>query len=703
MVRLSNWSLAPFLLLVTLLSCASASWDPPPERPLTPPAPPDAYPIGPTEVDELTAQLDLIPRRILFGNPDRASPTLSPDGRWVAFLAPHDGVLNVWVAPREDPTRSTVVTQDRERGIHRYFWAHTNGHLVYLQDQAGDENWHAYSVDIATKATVDLTPFEGVRAEIRQVSHKFPNEVLVGLNDRDAKFHDIHRVDIFSGKRTLVQQNDAGVGRYVTDNDFRVRFAVKPTADGGDELLIKKGNRFEPWATVSSDDALTTDFVGFDESGNVVYMLDSRGRDTAALTSTALDRDGAPAVAIAVDAKADVASVMAHPSHNNIQAVSAVHLRKRWTFIDKDVQGDFERLSKLGRGDVEVVSRTLDDSRWIAALVSDSGPVRYYLYERRTKDAQLLFVNRKELDGLELAEMRPVMIKARDGLELVSYLTLPAEAELDDAGRPSEPLPTVLLVHGGPWSRDEWGFNATHQWLANRGYAVLSVNYRGSTGFGKAFINAADREWARNMHDDLLDAVTWAVKAGIARPDRVAIMGGSYGGYATLVGLTLTPDVFACGVDIVGPSNLVTLLESIPPYWAPYLALFAKRVGDHRTQHGRKLLTERSPLTYADRIVKPLLIGQGANDPRVKQAESDQIVQAMEAREIPVTYVLYPDEGHGFRRPENMMSFQAVAEAFLATCLEGEAQPFGDDLKGSSIGVPVGAKYIPGLRAAMAY
>jgi dipeptidyl aminopeptidase/acylaminoacyl peptidase len=298
--------------------------------------------------------------------------------------------------------------------------------------------------------------------------------------------------------------------------------------------------------------------------------------------------------------------------------------------------------------------------------------------------------------------MRPVVVKSRDGLDLVSYLTLPRASDPDADGVPGTPVPLVLLVHGGPWARDAWGFNPYHQWLADRGYGVLSVNFRGSTGFGKHFVNAADREWGAKMHDDLLDAVGWAVAERIASPDRVAIMGGSYGGYATLVGLTFTPDTFACGVDIVGPSNLATLLDTIPAYWKPMMEMWATRVGDPRTEEGRAFLQSRSPLSRVEAIRKPLLIGQGANDPRVKQAESDQIVSALQTRAIPVTYVLFPDEGHGFRRPENSMAFNAVTEAFLSRCLGGGYEPVGDDLAGSTITVPTGAAAIPGLEAALA-
>ena len=312
-----------------------------------------------------------------------------------------------------------------------------------------------------------------------------------------------------------------------------------------------------------------------------------------------------------------------------------------------------------------------------------------------------MFVNRASLKGLPLVHMHPLVIKSRDGLDLVCYLSLPREVDPDQDGKPDSPCPLVLNVHGGPWARDSWGYDPECQLLANRGYAMLQVNYRGSSGFGKSFLNAGNREWAGKMHDDLLDAVDWAVREKVADPKRIAIMGGSYGGYATLVGLTFTPEVFACGVDIVGPSNILTLLSTIPPYWEPAKQMFRDRVGDFSSDEGRQFLLSRSPLSHVEKIQRPLLIGQGAQDPRVKQAEADQIVKAMQEKKIPVTYVLYPDEGHGFVRPENRLSFYAVTEAFLAEHLGGRAEPFGDAFGGSSLQVPVGANGVKGLTAAL--
>jgi dipeptidyl aminopeptidase/acylaminoacyl peptidase len=641
---------------------------------------------------------DIIPRSVLFGNPERAGVQISPDGTRLAWLAPVDGVLNVWVAPIGDLAAAKAVTNDTGRGIRVYFWSVGGQHILYAQDQAGDENWRVYSADLTSGEHRDLTPLSGVRAQLEGTSEKFPSEILVGLNDRDPRFHDLYRIDIATGSRTLVQQNEGFAG-FVADEDFVVRLGLQPTADGGFTILQKDGDSWKPYGEIGSADSLTTRPLGYDATGATLYMVDSRGRDTAALTSTDV-ATGESKVLLEAQG-ADVDNVFQHPTEKIALAASATRARQAWTVLDERVRADFEALAKVADGEMAVGSTTQDFSKWVVSFLVSDGPVRYYLWDHRTQKAEFLFTNRPALEDLPLAKMLDRTIASRDGLELVSYLTLPVESDPDGDGVPSEPLPMVLLVHGGPWARSGWGLDAQHQWLANRGYAVLDVNFRGSTGFGKAFTNAGNQEWAKKMHDDLLDAVQWAVDAKVAKQDKVAIMGGSYGGYATLVGLTFTPETFACGVDIVGPSNLVTLLESIPPYWAPILEMFASRVGDPRTEEGRALLTERSPLTRVDAIQRPLLIGQGANDPRVKQQESDQIVAAMEAKSIPVTYVLYPDEGHGFARPNNRMSFYAVTDAFLGGCLGGRVEPIGDDFEGSSIQVKAGASAVPGLEAAL--
>jgi len=658
-------------------------------------------------------EVQLISRDLLFGNPDKASLKMSPDGKYISFLAPVNNVLNVWVASAYDPATAVAVTNDTLRGIRIYFWAYTNNHIIYLQDLAGDENWQVHAVNIVTKEDKNLTPFEEIpgadgkpmtlpngkllrpRAQIQEVSHKFDNEILIGLNNRNAQYHDIYRLNILTGEMNLIQQNDNFLG-FQTDDDYNIRYALKLTPDGGNELFKPDGKGgWESFDKISMEDMMTTWPIGFDKTGMVLYMIDSRGRNTAALTSVDLKTNEKKV--LAEDPKADISDIMMHPTEKTIEAAAVEYLRTEWKILDENIKSDLEYLKSVTDGDINVTSRTLDDNFWTVSYVVDDGPVRYYLYDRAKKKAEFMFTNRKDLEGVKLSKIHPVEIKSRDGLNLISYLTLPSWTDPDNNARPRDLLPMVLFVHGGPWARDSWGYNPYHQWLANRGYAVLSVNYRGSTGFGKDFINASNLEWAGKMHDDLIDAVNWAIEEDIADKEKVAIMGGSYGGYATLVGLTFTPDVFACGVDIVGPSNLRTLLETIPPYWKPLMDMWATRVGDPRTDEGRAFLDSRSPLTYADKISKPLLIGQGANDPRVKQTESDQIVKAMQEKNIPVTYVIYSDEGHGFARPENRLSFYAVAELFLAQHLMGRTEPIGDDFKGSTIQVPNGADQIPGL------
>ncbi len=637
----------------------------------------------------------MIPRHVLFGNPDRAALKISPNGQYLSYLAPVDGVLNVWVGPRDNPSAARPVTKDTDRGVRMYFWAHTSKHVLYIQDKGGDENWHVYSVDLDAGKTIDLTPFDSVAARVQEVSHLAPDEILVSINNRTPQMHDIHRVNITTGKMSIVYKNDDFVG-FLSDKDMKLHFAVKMTREGGSEVHKADGKGgWELFTRISADDTLTTDPIGLDESGENLFMLDSRGRDTAALTSVNIETG--KATVLAEDDKADIAGVVGHPAKNVIQAAKSTYARRKWHILDESIKADFDYLATVTDGDFHVTSRTFDDRYWSVAYVMDAGPVRYYVYDRKAHEAKFLFTNRKNLEGLPLARMRPQVVKSRDELDLVCYYTLPLWTDPDMDGRPAKPLPTVLLVHGGPWARDSWGYNPMHQWLANRGYAVLSVNFRGSTGFGKDFINAANHEWSGKMHDDLLDAVAWAVSSGIADQKKVGIMGGSYGGYATLVGLTFTPETFACGVDIVGPSDLTTLLNTIPPYWKPLMNLFTARVGDHRTAEGRALLERCSPLNRVDKICRPLLIGQGANDPRVKQSEADQIVEAMTKRKIPVTYVLYPDEGHGFARPENRMSFTAVAEAFLAQHLGGRYEQMSEDVSGSSITIPNGADAIPHL------
>jgi dipeptidyl aminopeptidase/acylaminoacyl peptidase len=646
-------------------------------------------------------QAPLIERTALFGNPSRVAGKLSPDGKWLAWIAPRDGVLNVWVAPAGQPGQAKALTAEKQRPIREYFWAPDSSSVLYVNDRGGDENFLLYKVGVQGGEPQPLTPFQKTRVEIVGTSVHVKDRILIGVNNRDARWHDVYSVDLKSGKLTEVFANKGGYAGFLADEGLVLRVATKARPDGGmDYYRIEQGKvAAEPFVSVGLDDSLTTQPIGFTADGGTLYWLDSRGRDTAALI--AQDVASGKTTVLAQDAKADIDNALVDPATGKVQAYSVQYLKPEWVALDPAVKDDLAFLVQQLKGNVRIGSRTDADDFWTVTVDPVVKPSATYLYDRKAKKLSQLFVSRPELEKATLAPMYPEEIRTRDGLTEVSYLTLPAGSDKAHPGRPDKPLPMVLFVHGGPWGRDVYGYNGYHQWLANRGYAVLSVNYRGSTGFGKKYIAAGDLEWGRKMHDDLIDAVQWAVKNRITEADKVAIMGGSYGGYATLAGLTFTPEAFACGVDIVGPSNLATLLKTIPPYWEAGKAQFYKRMGDPTTEEGRKLLHDRSPLFKADAIKRPLLIGQGANDPRVNQAESDQIVKAMAAKNIPVTYVLFPDEGHGFARPENSIAFNAVAEQFLGKCLSGRVEPIGGALKASSAKVPHGKEFVPGLPQAV--
>ncbi|HET8722690.1 MAG TPA: S9 family peptidase [Anaeromyxobacteraceae bacterium] len=627
-----------------------------------------------------TAPPPIIPREVLFGNPEKTSPTISPDGKRLAWLAPDEkDVLQVWVRTvgQEDAKK---VTADRKRGIRQYTWAHDDRTLLYLQDADGDENYHVYGVDLVNGNVRDLTPFQGVRAEIANVNQKTRDRILVTLNLRDRRLMDVHEVNLVTGAVTLVAENPGDVVGWDSTDDLTVKVAQAMRPDGSTEVRVR-GSATAPWRTlVTAPFGENLNVLDLTANGTAVILVSSLGANTSRVVLKDLET-GSEAV-IAENPSVDAGGFLVNPATHEVQAVDFPAGRQAWLVVDPLVRDDFEGIRKLSDGDFAVTSRSRDDKTWLVAFTEDRGPVRYYTWDRTAKKGTFMFVQQPKLEGLPLAQMSAVSFPARDGLTLNGYLTLPV-------GVRQANLPLVLFVHGGPWARDTWGYNPYAQWLANRGYAVMQVNFRGSTGYGKKFLNAGNKQWGKAMHTDLLDAVDWTVKKGWVDPTRVAVMGGSYGGYATLAGLAFTPDAFKCGVDIVGPSNLFTLLQSIPPYWAPLISQFHQRMGDPKTDEA--LLRAASPLFSADRIKAPLLIGQGANDPRVKQAESEQIVAAMEAKGLPVTYVLYPDEGHGFARPPNRIDFNARAEAFLAACLGGRAEPLpeGGKVPGSTAVVKV--------------
>ena len=642
-----------------------------------------AAPVAPAE----------IPREIIFGNPERTVARISPDGNYVSWLAPKDGVMNVWVAPTDDPDNARVITNDTYRGIPVYYWAPNSRYVYFIQDNGGDENFHVYSSDINSGEVRDLTPAEeGVRAGIEMVSSARPDHIVVGLNERDPQFFDLFIVDVTTGERELLKENP-GYGGWLIDNSLEPRFGLQPTPDGGANIVDFDG---EVFSVIPPEDFLVTQELGFDKDNTALFMLDSRGRDTAALTR--VDLETGEQTVLAADGKADIQGILTDQMTLEPVAYNVDYLKSSWYGLTDEVTADFATLTEQLEGSLSIVSTTEDMSKWVVYEDASEKPGAYYVYDREGGSVSQMLVTRPALSDVTLAPMQPVVIESRDGLNLVSYLTLPVGSDADGDGRPDEQLPMVLAVHGGPWARDNYGYNAWHQWLANRGYAVLSVNYRGSNGFGKSFMRAAIKEFAGKMHDDLIDGVSWAVAEGIADPDKVAIVGGSYGGYATLIGVSFTPETFACGVDLVGPSSLATLIESFPEYWKPFLqGTWYTYVGDPENEEERADMLARSAISRIDDISVPLLVGQGENDPRVTKLESDQLVEAMSAKELPVTYVNFPDEGHGFQRPENRLAFYAVMEGFLAQCLGGRAEDVNDAFDGSTIEILYGKGYISNL------
>lgn len=639
----------------------------------------------------------LTPRTAFFGNPVKTAGRISPDGHWLSWMAPKDGVLNVWVAPLEAPDKARVLTDEAKRPVAGYFWSADSSMILYATDNGGDENFQLFGVDVAGGSRRALTHFQKTRVGVLGVSHDVPGQVLIEANNRDPRFFDVMSVDLKSGAITPVFQNDAGYAGYLADRQLNLRVAERQLPDGRLELYRVTGGKAEakPFETIPFEDSQTTSPAGFTRDGKTLYWLDSRGRDTAALYAEDV-ATGAKTL-MAADPRADISGALGDPRTGRLQAYAVDYLKTEWRALDPSIKPDLDLLrARFGDG-FAVQSSTWAGDKWIVGVAGPTHPGEAWLYDRKARTLKRLYVNHPELEGVALAPMIPLEIKARDGLTLVSYLTLPAGSDPGHRGRPSHPLPMVLVVHGGPWARDSYGYSPLHQWLASRGYAVLSVNFRGSTGLGKHFIAAGDHEWGRKMQDDLLDAVDWAVKQGVAEPGKVAILGGSYGGYATLAALAFTPDAFACGVDLAGPSNLNTLLATVPPYWLPQIALFHKRMGDPSTPEGEALLKAASPVFAAGDIRRPLLIGQGTNDPRVKQDEADQIVAAMKAHAIPVTYLLADDEGHGFQRPQDNLAFFGVAEQFLAKCLGGRAEPLGDVMKASDIRIQTGGGLIAGL------
>jgi dipeptidyl aminopeptidase/acylaminoacyl peptidase len=603
----------------------------------------------------------LIPRDVLFDSPEKAAPAISPDGRRLAYLAPSNGLLAVWERTL-GATDDHIVASDPKRPIGNVAWAPDSHTLLYQQDQNGDENFHIYAVSADGGTLRDLTPFDGVRADVVAVHPAASRDVLIQMNKRDKTLFDVYRLDPASGKLTLDTQNPGNVMGWVEDASLRVRASLIQRSDGSFEIDVRD-SAGAPWRKLvkfSADDGQPSP-EGFSTDGASLYVTANAGANVARLLS--YDLATGKASTLYQDPGYDVEGTYFAQGSRRLVAATVQREHFGWVVIDPSYRADFSALIAAHRGDVRILSGDAADRTLVVSYTVADGPVAFYTYDRDTKSTAFLFSARPALETLALANMQPIEYQARDGLTIHGYLTLPVGVE-------PKKLPMVLLVHGGPWARDVWGYIGAVQWLANRGYAVLQPNFRGSTGYGRAFLNAGDRQWAGTMHTDLLDAKDWAVAQGIADPKRVCIMGGSYGGYATLAGLAYSPDAFACGVDRFGPSNLNTLLAAIPPYWQTARAMFDRRMGDTP-----EILSAQSPLFKADQIKAPLLIGQGLHDPRVNVRESDQIVAALRQRGTPVIYVVFPDEGHGFLKPDNIKRFNAQVESFLAKYLYGRDEP----------------------------
>jgi dipeptidyl aminopeptidase/acylaminoacyl peptidase len=618
----------------------------------------------------------LIDRELFFGNPEIAGAQISPDGQFVAFIKPYKDTRNIWVKKTSEPfSAAKLITADTKRPIPGYFWSRDSKYILFVQDQAGDENYNVYAVNPADSPTAgqdapparNLTEAKSVRAFIYDVPRSDPDAIHVGLNDRDAAWHDLYKVKISTGERTLLRKNTEKIAAWVFDNKGTLRLAMRTDDNGDMEILRVEADGFEKIYSCTVFESCGP--IRFHKDNKRVYLTTNKGEPD--LTGLVLfDVETAAEQFVESDPLKRVDFGGARFSEVTDEILVTVYTddKTRRYFKDKTLEADYQLVQKkLAGKEIGLANSTADERVWLISASGDTEPGETYLFDRKTKQLTLQYRIREKLPREHLASMRSIRYKSSDGLEIPAYLTLPK-------GAPAKNLPLIVVPHGGPWARDGWGYSSMPQFLANRGYAVLQPNFRGSTGYGKKFLNAGNNQWGDKMQDDITWGVKHLVGNGTADPKRVGIIGGSYGGYATLAGVAFTPDVYAAAVSIVGPSNLLTLLETIPPYWEAGRKIFHKRMGDPTTPEGKKQLERQSPLNSATQIKTPLLVAQGANDPRVKQAESDQIVIALRDRGFPVEYLVAPDEGHGFARPVNNMAMFAAAEKFFTKHLNGRHQ-----------------------------
>ena len=666
-----------------------------------------------TRQSDTVADFPILPLERLMAPGSFGTPLISPDGSLISWIAPLDGISNLYVAPVDDIAAARPVTRFTEGGLRGtnvsgtviYRWHYDSRRVIFPMDYDGDENWDIHIVDVETGEERNLTPVPDKKVEIIAYGRAKPDDVLVSVVTFGQTNPDVYHLNLGSGENTLVQKNEGSL-TYLADSDLKIRLSMSFSDEGGLDVYQfstapDAGGRGKLIYQIAPDDlpAHTTaayqGIIRFDATGEHLYIYDAQGRDKAALVT--VDLETGELNLLAEDDRVDIGGVIYHPTKATVQAYATNWIETEWTAIDPEISADLEALAQIKDGELSVLSRSEDDNKWIVQYMSSDEPVSFYLYDRESKSGQFLFTSTPQLEGLKLSRMHPYVLTTDDGFDLVSYITLPPWTDPDDDGRPDQPVPIVVYVHGGPSDeRAQVGFGALVHWLANRGYGFLYVNFRGSAGFGKAYMNAQKMEWGGKMHQDVLDQVQWAIDEGIADPDKVAILGGSYGGYEALVGMTMTPDVFACGIAIVGPSNL----EIFMPHWDE--DRMGKIIGDPRTKEGRAFLRSRSPINFAQNTKNPVLIGQGARDSRVPLEQSDTVVEKMQQAGVEVTYIVYPDEGHGFAKPANNMSFYAITEVFLGQCLGGRYEPIDVQIEGSSVQVPVGGEHIPGLKEALA-
>ncbi|HEY2362008.1 MAG TPA: alpha/beta fold hydrolase [Candidatus Angelobacter sp.] len=640
--------------------------------------------MGATDKDKKTATPSGLPpiidRELIFGNPEIAAPQLSPDGKYLAFLKPWKDTRNVYVKGVDEPFGAArLLTTEAKRPIAGYFWTHDSKYILFVKDNDGDENFNVYAVDPAAKpaagadapASRDLTGLKGIRVIPFELPKSDPDVFYIGLNDRDKAWHDLYKLKISTGEKTLMRKNTERISGWDFDLQGNLRLAERSAENGDTEILRVDADKFTKIYSCNVFEQCNV--VRFQKDGKRAYMATNKGPDMDLAALVLLDPETGKTEIVESDPlkRVDFTGAIFSEATDELALTQYQDDKLRRYFKDKDIEAGFQWLrAKFPGKEVGRASWTKDEQTWVVLVNSDTEPGETYLFNRKTHKLTLQYRVREKLPREALAEMKVVHYKSSDGLEIPAYLTLPK-------GIPGKNLPTVIFPHGGPWGRDVWGYNGYAQFFANRGYAVLSMNFRGSAGYGKKFIDAGNNEWGKKMQDDVTWGAKYLVAEGISDPKRIGIFGGSYGGYATLAGVAFTPDFYAAAVDLFGPSNLITLMESIPPYWEAGRQMFYQRMGNPTTPEGKALLVERSPLTSANKIKTPLMIAQGANDPRVNHAESEQIVVALRDRGFPVEYLLIPDEGHGFARPLNNMASVMATEKFFAKYLGGRAQEGG--------------------------